>query len=257
MSGTTRRSRQWLRGSSRRGVIDPLLLQLVTSMNLFRIVCSCNAVAPMMKQQRSLECIGPFSLATAQTSALVRARYSTSVIVMIIGAPTAPRGRIIRRRWIVSRGGRVVDVRVVIRVVVVGVCEHGTEGESSEPDPDGGTRADPTSTCICGPRHRRQPDSGNDRRGDGQRPTSLPKEPTNGRIPSLARRRRAGLVAVAKRRRRSDKAAHSAHRSSDGCANSGTVSTTSGRADGSAAACADEAATDSALDGIVGVGTGR
>jgi len=115
----------------------------------------------------------------------------------------------------------------------------------------------PAPTCICGPRHGRQADSGEDRSGDDQPPTSLPKEPTNGHTPSLARRRRARLVAVARRRRCSDKAAHSVHRSSDGGAKGGAVSTTSSRPDRSAAACADEAATDCALNRIVGVGTGR
>src|SRR5262249_5120744 len=96
-------------------------------------------------------------------------------------------------RRVVSRGGRIVGVGVVIRVVVVGACEHGTEGESAEPDPDGGTRADPastpTSTCICWPRHRRQPDSRKDRRGDGRAPTSLTKKSAKGhkRLPGLAR----------------------------------------------------------------------
>jgi len=33
--------------------LDPTLLQLVTEMNLFGTVYSCNAVAPIMKQQRS------------------------------------------------------------------------------------------------------------------------------------------------------------------------------------------------------------
>ena len=49
------------------------------------------------------------------------ARYLTSVIVLVIGAPTAPCGRIIRRRWIVSWGGwvvAVVAVRVVIRIII-------------------------------------------------------------------------------------------------------------------------------------------
>src|SRR5215472_8938224 len=55
---------------------------------------------------------------------------SASVIVAVIGAPTAPRRRIIRRRRIVSRGGWVVAVRVVIRVIV-GVCQDGAERESS------------------------------------------------------------------------------------------------------------------------------
>ena len=34
--------------------LDPALLQLVTEMNLFGTVYSCNAVAPIMKQQRSV-----------------------------------------------------------------------------------------------------------------------------------------------------------------------------------------------------------
>ena len=33
--------------------LDPALLQLVTEMNLFGTVYGCNAVAPIMKQQRS------------------------------------------------------------------------------------------------------------------------------------------------------------------------------------------------------------
>ena len=37
--------------------LDPALLQLVTEMNLFGTVYSCNAVAPIMKQQRSAKII--------------------------------------------------------------------------------------------------------------------------------------------------------------------------------------------------------
>ena len=70
------------------------------------------------------------------------------------------------------------------------------------------------------------------------------------------RRRRGRLIAVT-RRRRSDKAAYRTHRSADSGAEGCTVSTTGSRADCSAAACADQAATDRALDGIVGVGAGR
>jgi NADP-dependent 3-hydroxy acid dehydrogenase YdfG len=36
-----------------RPALDPALLQLLTSMNLFGTLYSCNAVAPIMKQQRS------------------------------------------------------------------------------------------------------------------------------------------------------------------------------------------------------------
>src|SRR5215469_17512724 len=111
---------------------------------------------------------------------------STSVVVPVSGAPTAPCGRIIRRWRIVRRGLRVVTVvavRVVIRVIVVGVCEHRAEGKSSEPEPDGGAGTDstptPTTTCTCGPRHCRQPDSDKDCRRDGQPPASLPKQPAN------------------------------------------------------------------------------
>src|SRR5215472_5961982 len=115
---------------------------------------------------------------------------------MVIGAPTAPRRRIIRGQRIVSRGRWIVAV-VAVRVIVR-VCEDGAEGKSSEPDADGGTRAypapTPTPTRICGPRHRRQPDSGKDRRGDGQSPASLHKEPASDHIPSLARRSRAGWL---------------------------------------------------------------
>ena len=110
--------------------------------------------------------------------------YSTSVVGTVIGAPTAPRGRIIRRRRIipsrriVCRGWRVVAVRIIIRVRVVGICEHGPKRKGSEAKPDGGTRADPTPPRTCGLRHRRQPDSGKDRRGDGQPSTSFPKNPS-------------------------------------------------------------------------------
>jgi hypothetical protein len=59
--------------------------------------------------------------APSQAPAPVGARHSTSVIVMVIGAPTAPRGRIIRRRWVVSWGRWVVPivaVRGVVRIIV-------------------------------------------------------------------------------------------------------------------------------------------
>src|SRR5262249_7665874 len=76
----------------------------------------------------------------------------------------------------------VVAVRVVIRVIVVRVCEHRAERKGSEPDPGGGTRADPTATptttCTCRPRHCRQPDCDKDCR-DCQPPASLPKQPAN------------------------------------------------------------------------------
>ncbi len=86
MSVTTKPSRQWLYGSSRRGVgsmswvanagggrgrpmdtkastLDPALLQLVTSMNHFGTVDSCNAVAPIIKRQRSGKIITVSSVA--------------------------------------------------------------------------------------------------------------------------------------------------------------------------------------------------
>ena len=43
--------------------LDPALLQLVTEMNLFGTVFSCNAVAPIMKQQRSGKIITVSSVA--------------------------------------------------------------------------------------------------------------------------------------------------------------------------------------------------
>jgi NAD(P)-dependent dehydrogenase (short-subunit alcohol dehydrogenase family) len=43
--------------------LDPALLQLVTEMNLFGTVYSCNAVAPIMKQQRSGKIITVSSVA--------------------------------------------------------------------------------------------------------------------------------------------------------------------------------------------------
>src|SRR5215472_7774770 len=86
--------------------------------------------------------------------------YSAGVIIPVIGAPTAPRRRIIRRLRIVRGGGRVVvAVRVIVRLMV-GVREHGTKREGSEPDADRGSGADPTR--ICRPRRRSQPDSSKD-----------------------------------------------------------------------------------------------
>ena len=49
--------------------LDPALLQLVTEMNLFGTVYSCNAVAPMMKQQRSGKIITVSSVAGTASSA--------------------------------------------------------------------------------------------------------------------------------------------------------------------------------------------
>src|SRR6202040_635272 len=49
--------------------LDPALLQLVTEMNLFGTVYSCNAVAPVMKEQRSGKIITVSSVAGAAPSA--------------------------------------------------------------------------------------------------------------------------------------------------------------------------------------------
>jgi NAD(P)-dependent dehydrogenase (short-subunit alcohol dehydrogenase family) len=49
--------------------LDPALLQLVTEMNLFGTVCSYNAVAPIMKQQRSGKIITVSSVAGIAPSA--------------------------------------------------------------------------------------------------------------------------------------------------------------------------------------------
>jgi 3-oxoacyl-[acyl-carrier protein] reductase len=49
--------------------LDPALLQLVTSINLFGTVYSCNAVAPIMKQQRSGKIITVSSVAGTAPSA--------------------------------------------------------------------------------------------------------------------------------------------------------------------------------------------
>jgi 3-oxoacyl-[acyl-carrier protein] reductase len=49
--------------------LDPALLELVTSMNLFGTVYSCNAVAPIMKQQRSGKIITVSSVAGTAPSA--------------------------------------------------------------------------------------------------------------------------------------------------------------------------------------------
>src|SRR2546423_7502998 len=49
--------------------LDPALLQLVTEMNLYGTVYSCNAVAPIMKQQRSGKIITVSSVAGTAPSA--------------------------------------------------------------------------------------------------------------------------------------------------------------------------------------------
>ncbi len=49
--------------------LDPAMLQLVTSMNLFGTVYSCNAVAPIMKRQRSGKIITVSSVAGTAPSA--------------------------------------------------------------------------------------------------------------------------------------------------------------------------------------------
>jgi 3-oxoacyl-[acyl-carrier protein] reductase len=51
--------------------LDPTLLQLVVSMNLFGTVYSCNAAAPIMKQQRSGKIITVSSVAGTAPSAMV------------------------------------------------------------------------------------------------------------------------------------------------------------------------------------------
>src|SRR5215472_15118178 len=59
-------------------------------------------------------------------------RYSASVIVSVIGVPTAPCGWILRCRRTVCRGGGVVTVgavRVVVRVIVIGVRQYGAKRE--------------------------------------------------------------------------------------------------------------------------------
>jgi NAD(P)-dependent dehydrogenase (short-subunit alcohol dehydrogenase family) len=91
MSPTTRPSTRWSRGSSRSGAgsmswsqmpaadgrpmdtkastLDPALLQLVVGMNLFGTVYSVNAVAPVMKEQRSGKIITVSSVAGTHPSA--------------------------------------------------------------------------------------------------------------------------------------------------------------------------------------------
>src|SRR5262249_9322644 len=49
-------------------MLDPALLHLVTSMNLFGTVYSCNAVAPVMKRQRSGKIITVSSVAGLSSS---------------------------------------------------------------------------------------------------------------------------------------------------------------------------------------------
>ena len=111
------------------------------------------------------------------------ASFLTSVVVSISGAPAAARGRIIARRRIVSRHRWIVPIRIVIRVIGVRVGEHRPKCECAEPDPGGGTRADPASTPttrICGSRHRRQTDSSKYRSSSRQPSTSLPKKSATG-----------------------------------------------------------------------------
>jgi 3-oxoacyl-[acyl-carrier protein] reductase len=54
--------------------LDPALLQLVTEMNLFGTVYSCNAVAPIMKQQRSGKIITVSSLLRPMVAMPITAR---------------------------------------------------------------------------------------------------------------------------------------------------------------------------------------
>ena len=115
---------------------------------------------------------------------------SASVIISVIGVPTAPRRRIIRCRWIVRRGGWVVvPVRVIIRAII-GVRERRAEREGSEPEADCSTGADPIG--MGGPGSRRRPDSGKHACRDGQPATGFPKNPANRHKPSLAWPSRAG-----------------------------------------------------------------
>ena len=50
-AGRECRRRSWL-AHTKASTLDPALLELVVSMNLFGTIHSCNAVAPVMKQQR-------------------------------------------------------------------------------------------------------------------------------------------------------------------------------------------------------------
>jgi NAD(P)-dependent dehydrogenase (short-subunit alcohol dehydrogenase family) len=59
--------------------LDPALLQLVVEMNLFGTVYSCNAVAPIMKQQRSGRIITVSSVAgTAPSAEAARRAFSVA-----------------------------------------------------------------------------------------------------------------------------------------------------------------------------------
>jgi len=89
----------------------------------------------------------------SQASKPVRARFSTSVIISVRGTPTAPRGRIVRRRWMVSWDRRVVAVGVVIRIIVG--CDS-TEPRAKAPNPI--PTAAPGLVPSCGyTQHNRAP----------------------------------------------------------------------------------------------------
>ena len=70
--------------------LDPALLRLVVEMNLFGTVYSCNAVAPIMKQQRSGKII---------TVSSVAGTAPPPMAVTPITAPRKPRSPITRGIW--------------------------------------------------------------------------------------------------------------------------------------------------------------
>ena len=61
--------RSWSPMDTKASTVDPALLQVVVEMNLFGTVYKCNAVAPIMKQQRSGTIITVSSVAGTAPSA--------------------------------------------------------------------------------------------------------------------------------------------------------------------------------------------
>src|SRR5438552_9270118 len=68
-AGRECRRRSWSAHGHEGQHLDPALLQLVTEMNLFGTVYSCNAVAPIMKEQRSGRIVTVSSVAGTAPSA--------------------------------------------------------------------------------------------------------------------------------------------------------------------------------------------
>jgi NAD(P)-dependent dehydrogenase (short-subunit alcohol dehydrogenase family) len=80
------------------GTLDPALLHLVTEMNLFRTVYSCNSVADIMKRQRSEKIITVSSVGGAGHP------LTAGTLITEQRRPPSPIMRDIRRRILARLG---------------------------------------------------------------------------------------------------------------------------------------------------------